>query len=117
MPYLEVKPITLEFVANNSAPNVTSMTVQCLMTWPTPGTDSNAIQDHTELERVREYKIHDLRDQGLTDGVPVFVNEHTVARKFLTQAAAEDFMAWLIQRCQLLDIDSPTWSIEPITNA
>jgi hypothetical protein len=117
MPYLEVKPVTLEFVSNNSAPNVSSMTVQCLMTWDTPGTDADAHQDHTELDAKREYKIHEMRDQGLTDGVPVFVDQHTVARKFLNQEAAEEFIAWLILRCQLFGLSSPTWSIETISGA
>jgi hypothetical protein len=116
MPYGEVKPITLEFVANNSAPNVSSMTVKCLITWTTPGNDSDPHQDHTELDAKREYIIHEMRDQGRTDGVPVFVSLNTTARNFIDTSAAEEFAGTIIRLCSEFNLPLPTWTIEPISS-
>ena len=116
MPYGEVNPVNLEFVANNSAPNVSSMTVRCLMTWPTPGTDPNPHQDHPGLEEERGNVIFLLREAGKTDGIPVFVDPYTTARNFIDTAAAEEFAGSIVRLCNHFEVPLPTWTVEPISS-
>jgi hypothetical protein len=116
MPYGEVNPVNLEFYANNSAPNVSTMTVRCVITWPTAGTDPNPHQDHATLEEERGNAIFLLREAGKTDGIPEFIDPHTVARKFIDTAAAEEFAGFLIRTCKEHDIPAPEWTVEPISS-
>jgi hypothetical protein len=114
MPYGEVNAVNLEFVANGAAPNVSTMTVKCIVTWPTPGTDTNPLQDHAELDKLRQDHMHLMRDQGKTDGIPVFVNEYSIARNFINQEAAEEFAGFLVRTCTNQNLTIPSWTIETI---
>jgi hypothetical protein len=117
MPYGVVNPVNLEFVANNAAPNVSSMTVKCIVTWPTSGTDPDPHQDHPQLDEERQIEVHILREAGKTDGIPEFIDVYTVARKFIDTAAAEEYAGALIRLCLRNNIPLPEWKIEPITGA
>jgi FAD/FMN-containing dehydrogenase len=52
-------------------------------------------QYHTELVTLREQKIDELNEAGKTDGTHIRIDEVTIKRFWLNQAAADEWIAFM----------------------
>jgi hypothetical protein len=53
-------------------------------------------QYHTELATIRDDKIDELNEAGKTDGTHIRIDELTIKRFWLDQAAADEWIAFML---------------------
>ena len=68
---------------------------------------------HTELTVIRENKLDELTELGKTDGTHVRLDEVTIKRFWLDQAAADEWIAFMVASAAPFNIPM-TFTVENI---